>query len=244
MAPSHPTGPVRRGHASPGRIGPVVDGWPGPRIVGPWGEIDRVFRWRVFPTRESRNYLCLMSQLSGESHELADSPPVDAVLDAAAACYLRYGVDKTTAVDIAKVAGMAWATLYRRYGSHVATFLTVLTRKPMAMARDAGRLVAADHPGAAAPGTPGQVVDRLATAQAGDDRGWKMPLGGTLGPAVGRSPASLDVRRARHGEGGDPRSTGGGTGSEGRAAHGSGEMRRSGITRAGRWSRAPRVVGR
>jgi len=78
-----------------------------------------------------------MSQISGVSHELGDSPQVDVVLDAAAACYLRYGVDKTTAVDIAKAAGMSRATLYRRYGSHEAIFLAVLTRESMAMAHDA-----------------------------------------------------------------------------------------------------------
>ena len=40
------------------------------------------------------------------------------MLDAATSCYLRFGVDKTTAADIAKVAGISRATLYRRYGSH------------------------------------------------------------------------------------------------------------------------------
>jgi AcrR family transcriptional regulator len=58
----------------------------------------------------------------------------DAALDAAAACYLRLGVGKTTAADIARSAGISRATLYRRYGSHEAIFLAVLTRESDAMA--------------------------------------------------------------------------------------------------------------
>jgi AcrR family transcriptional regulator len=69
--------------------------------------------------------------------EPASSAEMEAVLDAAADCYLRYGVAKTTAVDIARVAGMSRATLYRRYGSHESIFLAVLTRESEAMARDA-----------------------------------------------------------------------------------------------------------
>src|SRR3954470_13815865 len=65
------------------------------------------------------------------------SAELEAVLDAATACYLRFGVDKTTAVDIAKAAGISRATLYRRYGSHEAIFLAVLTRESEAMMRDA-----------------------------------------------------------------------------------------------------------
>jgi AcrR family transcriptional regulator len=59
---------------------------------------------------------------------------MDAALDAAAACYLRLGVAKTTAADIAQSAGISRATLYRRYGSHEAIFLAVLTRESEAMA--------------------------------------------------------------------------------------------------------------
>ncbi len=65
------------------------------------------------------------------------SPELEAVLDAAADCYLRFGVAKTTAADIAAAAGMSRATLYRRYGSHESIFLAVLTRESQAMARDA-----------------------------------------------------------------------------------------------------------
>jgi len=67
----------------------------------------------------------------------APPPDLDTVLDAAAACYLRFGVDKTTAVDIAKAAGISRATLYRRYGSHEAIFLAVLVRESEDMAADA-----------------------------------------------------------------------------------------------------------
>ncbi len=58
-------------------------------------------------------------------------------MDAAAACYLRLGVAKTTATDIAREAGISRATLYRRYGSHESIFLALLTRESEAMAADA-----------------------------------------------------------------------------------------------------------
>jgi AcrR family transcriptional regulator len=56
------------------------------------------------------------------------------VLDAAAACYLRLGVGRTTAADIARSAGISRATLYRRHGTHEAIFLAVLTRESEDMA--------------------------------------------------------------------------------------------------------------
>ncbi len=58
-------------------------------------------------------------------------------MDAAAACYLRLGVARTTAADIAREAGISRATLYRRYGSHQAIFLAVLTRESEVMSNDA-----------------------------------------------------------------------------------------------------------
>ncbi|MEM9256537.1 MAG: TetR/AcrR family transcriptional regulator [Pseudomonadota bacterium] len=50
------------------------------------------------------------------------------ILNAAKACYLRLGVAKTTAADIAKEAGVSRATLYRRFPSHNDIFLAVLAR--------------------------------------------------------------------------------------------------------------------
>jgi len=64
-------------------------------------------------------------------------PEREATLDAAAACYLRLGVARTTATDIAREAGFSRATLYRRFGSHEAIFLAVLTRESEAMAAEA-----------------------------------------------------------------------------------------------------------
>jgi AcrR family transcriptional regulator len=58
----------------------------------------------------------------------------EAILDAAASCYLRLGVGKTTAADIAREVGISRATLYRRHGSHEAIFLAVLTRESEEMA--------------------------------------------------------------------------------------------------------------
>jgi len=72
--------------------------------------------------------------------------PVDegeAILDAAASCYLRLGVGKTTAADIAREVGISRATLYRRHGSHEAIFLAVLTRESEEMAA-AARMHLAD----------------------------------------------------------------------------------------------------
>lgn len=50
------------------------------------------------------------------------------ILNAAKACYLRVGVAKTTAADIAREAGVSRATLYRRFPSHNDIFLAVLAR--------------------------------------------------------------------------------------------------------------------
>jgi AcrR family transcriptional regulator len=72
--------------------------------------------------------------MSQQRHPDVDT---DAVLDAAASCYLRLGVAKTTATDIAEEVGISRATLYRRFGSHEAIFLGLLTRESAAMAADA-----------------------------------------------------------------------------------------------------------
>ena len=56
------------------------------------------------------------------------------MLDVAAGCYVRLGVSKTTAADIARAAGISRATLYRRFGSHETIFLAVLERESAAMA--------------------------------------------------------------------------------------------------------------
>ncbi len=66
----------------------------------------------------------------------APDADLEVALDAAAACYLRIGVAKTTASDIAREAGISRATLYRRCGSHEAIFLAVLKRESEAMAVD------------------------------------------------------------------------------------------------------------
>lgn len=56
------------------------------------------------------------------------------ILNAAQACYLRLGVSKTTASDIAEEAGISRATLYRRFPSHGDIFLAVLGRESLEMA--------------------------------------------------------------------------------------------------------------
>lgn len=83
--------------------------------------------------------------MSQQRHTGVDS---DAVLDAAASCYLRFGVAKTTAADIAQAVGISRATLYRRFGSHEAIFLAVLARESAAMAADADvHLASVQDPG-------------------------------------------------------------------------------------------------
>ena len=67
---------------------------------------------------------------------------LEAVLDAAAECYLRQGVARTSATDIARAVGISRATLYRRFGSHEAIFLAVLTRESESMADEARRHLA------------------------------------------------------------------------------------------------------
>lgn len=67
----------------------------------------------------------------------ADTGQLDVAMDAATACYLRLGVARTTANDIAREAGISRATLYRRYGTHEAIFLAVLTRESEVMSDDA-----------------------------------------------------------------------------------------------------------
>lgn len=70
------------------------------------------------------------------SRPLPADGEVAAVLDAAAGCYLRLGVAKTTAADIARAAGISRATLYRRYGGHEPIFLAVLERESASMAAE------------------------------------------------------------------------------------------------------------
>ncbi|MBT4522489.1 MAG: TetR/AcrR family transcriptional regulator [Halieaceae bacterium] len=53
---------------------------------------------------------------------------LEPILNAAKACYLRMGVAKTTAADIACEAGISRATLYRRFPSHNDIFQAVLAR--------------------------------------------------------------------------------------------------------------------
>jgi AcrR family transcriptional regulator len=55
------------------------------------------------------------------------------VLNAAKACYLRLGVAKTTAADIAAEAGVSRATVYRRFPSHEDIFIAVLARESLEM---------------------------------------------------------------------------------------------------------------
>lgn len=55
------------------------------------------------------------------------------VLNAAKACYLRLGVAKTTAADIAAEAGISRATVYRRFPSHEDIFIAVLARDSLEM---------------------------------------------------------------------------------------------------------------
>lgn len=67
---------------------------------------------------------------------LPDQSAQTLILNAAKACYLRQGVAKTTAADIANEAGISRATLYRRFPSHGDIFLAVLARDSWEMVAD------------------------------------------------------------------------------------------------------------
>ena len=84
-----------------------------------------------------------MTTTDGSSEAAISDAEREATLDAAASCYLRLGVAKTTAAAIALEAGFSRATLYRRFGSHEAIFLAVLTRESEAMAAEAREHLAA-----------------------------------------------------------------------------------------------------
>ncbi len=64
------------------------------------------------------------------------------ILDAAKTCYLRLGVAKTTAADIAREAGISRATLYRRFPGHNEIFLAVLARDSLEMVETIGARLA------------------------------------------------------------------------------------------------------
>ena len=90
-----------------------------------------------------------MSGEAGSAGAAVTDDEREATLDAAASCYLRLGVAKTTAADIAREVGFSRATLYRRFGSHEAIFLAVLTRESEAMAAEArDHLAHLDEPAA------------------------------------------------------------------------------------------------
>jgi AcrR family transcriptional regulator len=88
-----------------------------------------------------------MSQIRGETTGQNAGEPVSGApaasapagnerwLDAAAACYERYGLAKTTVEDVAQAAGVSRATLYRRFKSRDELLLAVIVR-------EAGRLAA------------------------------------------------------------------------------------------------------
>ncbi|MCF7549512.1 TetR/AcrR family transcriptional regulator [Pseudonocardia sp. WMMC193] len=58
----------------------------------------------------------------------ARSPAVERILDAADACYARFGIAKTTMEDVASAAGISRATLYRTFADREA-LLTALVRR-------------------------------------------------------------------------------------------------------------------
>lgn len=71
-----------------------------------------------------------------------DVAATNAVLSSAADCFVRLGVTRTTAADIARGAGISRATLYRRYGGTVEIFLAVLARESAEICSDAAELLA------------------------------------------------------------------------------------------------------
>src|ERR1700730_17328586 len=102
--------------------------------AGPLRPCCETVEWRG-PRRHLPATTHARSPMSQQRHPGVE---IDAVLDAAASCYLRFGVAKTTAADIARAVGISRATLYRRFGSHEAIFLSVLAGELAAMGAEPG----------------------------------------------------------------------------------------------------------
>jgi AcrR family transcriptional regulator len=61
------------------------------------------------------------------------------VLDAAAACFLRFGLAKTTMEDVAQAAGVSRATVYRQFRNRDDLLRAVVTRESSRLAAEAER---------------------------------------------------------------------------------------------------------
>jgi AcrR family transcriptional regulator len=59
------------------------------------------------------------------------------LLDAAASCYARFGLAKTTAEDVAREAGISRATLYRHFKNRDELLLAVVAREASRLAAEA-----------------------------------------------------------------------------------------------------------
>jgi AcrR family transcriptional regulator len=96
--------------------------------------------------------------LSAVLHGLPPVPPssVDPVLDAAAACFARYGVRRTSVQDVAKQLGVNRTTIYRQAGNieHMASLLAI---------RETHRILATLPHRVSWPVGPPAVVDLMAT---------------------------------------------------------------------------------
>jgi AcrR family transcriptional regulator len=68
----------------------------------------------------------------------------DRILDAAAELTLRWGYDKTTVDDVARLADVAKGTIYLHWTSREALFLAMLRREQLALAGDVARRVTED----------------------------------------------------------------------------------------------------
>jgi AcrR family transcriptional regulator len=79
------------------------------------------------------------------------------LLDAAASCYARFGLAKTTAEDVAREAGISRATLYRHFKNRDELLLAVVAREASRLAAEAEvylqRFVARCWPCCSAPRT-------------------------------------------------------------------------------------------
>jgi len=90
------------------------------------------------------------------------SPALDPYLDAAARCFARYGVRRTSVQDVAKELGVNRATVYRQVG-------TIEQQAMLLLIRDAHRLLAA-LPGRVTPPMGPRTVVGLMAAVIGEAR--------------------------------------------------------------------------
>jgi AcrR family transcriptional regulator len=113
------------------------------------------------PSAEPTDGVIALPSVPALARGLPPPPPasLDPFLDAAAGCFARYGIARTSVQDIAQALRVNRTTVYRQVGN-IESIVRLLA------ARDLHRLLAGLAPAARAPLTPTAVVDLLVGAVA------------------------------------------------------------------------------